>query len=76
MSMQSGWVFSVIYLLMIRFILLGFGFLFWWVLGFFLFILFCLTYFRCHRSKDKQQTVVLLHISVECWSLLEVKHSQ
>lgn len=43
---------------------------------FFLFVLFCLTYFRCHSSKDKQQTIVLLHTSLEFWSLLEVKQSQ
>lgn len=42
----------------------------------FLFVLFCLTYCKCHSSKDKQQIVVLLHASVACWSFPEVQQSQ
>lgn len=46
------------------------------LLLFFLFVLFCLTYCRCHSSKDNQQIVVLLHASIACWSFPEAKQSQ
>lgn len=41
-----------------------------------LILLFCLICFRCQSPQDKQQIVVLLHASIACWSLFEIKQSQ